>query len=107
MLRCGLLKLLAFELVPPVPLEMDAAYAAFVVFGKGIWSARFNVRKRCGYRSEISGIESSRDLMLDSVIRVRRGTRRVPPVIRVTFPCVGPPQGVDPFAGFGMRREPA
>ena len=31
----GLLKLPVFELVPPGPLEMDAAYAAFVVFGKG------------------------------------------------------------------------
>lgn len=31
----SLLKLPAFELVPPGPLEMDAAYAAFVVFGKG------------------------------------------------------------------------
>ena len=106
MLLCGLLKLPAFELVPPVPLEMDAAYAAFVVFGKGIWSVRFNVRKNRGYRSEVSGIESSGDLMLGSVIRVRRGTRRVPTVIRVTFACVRPPQGVDPFAGFGMRREP-
>jgi ribonuclease VapC len=30
-----LLRLSLFEIVPPSPAEMDAAYAAFVAFGKG------------------------------------------------------------------------